>query len=169
MRTRITVLLTTGRSVIGEVEHAEPRLSDALNNPLQSVIRLTDAQLGRLGNVEANQPVSIAVIPKTHVALVYPNAESPRPADRRRVRYTATQTTGLLVLLAGLRVRGRAHAASELDPVELQRLVAPGENRFVALTDASLALDVEGMTEREIGVAMLNARHIQFVARVPLE
>jgi hypothetical protein len=68
-----------------------------------------------------------------------------------------------------LRVRGRAHSASELDPVELQRLVASGENRFVVLTDASLALDVEGVTEREIGVAMLNARHIQFVARVSLE
>jgi hypothetical protein len=54
MRTRITVLLTTGRSVIGEVEHAEPRLSEALNNPLESVIQLTDAKPGRLGNVEAN-------------------------------------------------------------------------------------------------------------------
>jgi hypothetical protein len=169
MRTRITALLTTPRSVIGVVEHSESRLSDALNNPLESVMRLTDAKLCRLGNAEANQPVAVAVIPKTHVALVYPNEESARPTDRRRGPYAATKTAGLLVLLAGLRVRGRAHSASELDPVELQRLVASGENRFVVLTDASLALDVEGVTEREIGVAMLNARHIQFVARVSLE
>jgi hypothetical protein len=168
MRTRVTVLLTTPRSVTGEIEHGEARLSDALNNPLQSVVRLADAKLGRLGNVDANQAVSIAVIPKSHVAIVYPDEERGRPAARRRAPYTARQTTGLLVLIAGLRVRGQAHSASDLDPVELQRIVTAVENRFVVLTDASLALDVEGTTEREIGVAMLNARHIQFVARVPL-
>jgi hypothetical protein len=168
MRTRVTVLLTTPRSVTGEIDHGEVRLSDALNNPLLSVVRLADAKLGRLGNIEANQAVAMAVIPKTHVALVYPDDESGRPAARRRTPYTAKQMTGLLVLIAGLRVRGQAHSSSDLDPVELQRIVTAVENRFVVLTDASLALDVEGMTEREIGVAMLNARHIQFVARIPL-
>jgi hypothetical protein len=169
MRTRVTVLLTTPRSVTGEIDHGEMRLSDALNSPLQSVVRLAHAKLGRLGNVDANQPVSVAVIPKSHVALVYLDEESAPPAAWRRGPYTAKQTTGLLVLIAGLRVRGQAHSASDLDAVELQRIVAPVENKFVVLTDASLALDVEGVTEREIGVAMLNARHIQFVARVALQ
>jgi hypothetical protein len=30
---------------------------------------------------------------------------------------------------------------------------------------ARLAFDVEGTTERSVGVAMLNARHIEFVAK----
>jgi hypothetical protein len=164
----VTVLLTTPRLVIGEVDHGDVRLSDALNNPLESILRLTEAKLGRLGNLEANQPVSVALIPKDQVALVYPSEEAAPSADRRRVSYVARQTTALLVLLAGLRVRGHAHAAGDLGLVELHRLVVNGETRFVVLTDASLALDVEGMTERAIGVAMLNARHIQFVARVPV-
>ena len=78
--------------------------------------------------------------------------------------YVPKQTTELLVLVAGLRVRGRAHASGALDPTELQRLVAQAGDRFVVLTDARLALDMEGTTERDIGVAMLNARHIQYVA-----
>ena len=94
-----------------------------------------------------------------------------RPTDRRISTFVVKQSTGLLVLAAGLRVRGRVHATAPLDPVELQRLVADGVSRFVVLTDARLSLDVEGVTEREVGVAMVNALHIQFVARdaVPAE
>jgi hypothetical protein len=165
MRTRVNVLLTSSRSVAGLLDHGDARFSDALKNPLESIVRLTEATLGRIGNLDANEPVDTAVIPKNHVALVYAPAEANAPAERRLSGYVPKQTTELIVLVAGLRVRGHGHAAGELDPVELHRLVADGANRFVVLTDAHMALDVEGMTERAIGVAMLNARHIQFVAR----
>lgn len=146
-------------------DHGESRLSDIINSPLQSVIRLTDATLGRLGNEHANEPVEVAVVPKSQVVLVFATHELTRPADRRISSFVAKRTTGLIVLVGGLRVRGQAHATFALDPVELQRLVADRESRFVVLTDARLALDVEGTTEREVGVVMVNAQHIQFVAR----
>lgn len=163
MRTRVGVLLTSSRHVSGLYEVGSARLSDALNNPLESVIRLTNATLGRLGNPYANEPASVAVVPKAQIALVYAEVEATHQ-DRRMATYVPKQTTELLVLVAGLRVRGRAHASGPLDPNDLQRLVAQSGDRFVVLTDAHLALDVEGTTERNIGVAMLNARHIQFVA-----
>jgi len=164
MRTRVALLLTSSRHVSGLHEVGSARLSDALNNPLESVVRLTNATLGRLGNPYANEPAAIAVVPKAQIALVYAEVEATRQVDRRMATYVPKQTTELLVLIAGLRVRGRAHASGPLDPNDLQRLVAQSGDRFVVLTDAYLALDVEGTTERNIGVAMLNARHIQFVA-----
>lgn len=156
--------MTSSRHVSGLYEHGNARLSDALNNTLESVVRLTNATLGRLGNPDANEPTPLAVVPKAHVALVYADLEAKRPVDRHMAAYVPKQTTELLVLAAGLRVRGRGHASGPLDPVELHRLVAQIGDRFVVLTDARLALDVEGTSERHIGVAMLNARHIQFVA-----
>jgi hypothetical protein len=167
MRTRVGVLLTSSRHVSGLYEVGSARLSDALNNPLESVIRLTNATLGRLGNPYANEPTALAVVPKTQIALVYAEVEATRQVDRRMATYVPKQTTELLVLIAGLRVRGRAHASGPLDPNDLQRLVTQSGDRFVVLTDAHLALDVEGTTERNVGVAMLNARHIQFVASDP--
>jgi hypothetical protein len=164
MLTRVGVLLTSSRHVSGLYEIANARLSDTLNNPLESVVKLTNATLGRLGNPYANEPSALAVVPKAQIALVYAEVEATRQVDRRMATYVPKQTTELLVLVAGLRVRGRAHASGSLDPNELQRLVAQSGDRFVVLTDAHLALDVEGTTERDVGVAMLNARHIQFVA-----
>jgi hypothetical protein len=174
MLTRVGVLLTSSRHVSGLYEIGSARLSDALNNQLESVVRLTNATLGRLGNPYANEPAALAVVPKAQIALVYAEVEATRQASRRMAAYMPKQTTELLVLAAGLRVRGRAHASGPLDPSELQRLVAQAGDRFVVLTDAHLALDVEGTTERAVGVAMLNARHIQYVAsgqekRVTLE
>jgi len=164
LRTRLNVLLASSRSVAGLLDHGDVRMSDFLNSGLQSVIRLTDARLGRLGNERANEPVEVAVVPKSQVALVYAQHELVRPADRRISLFVPKQTTGLLVLVAGLRIRGHAHSTAALDPVELSRLVADRESRFVVLTDARLSLDVEGVTEREVGVVMVNAVHIQFVA-----
>ena len=164
MKTRIGVLLTSSRHVSGLYEIGNARLSDALNNTLESVVRLTNASLGRLGNLAANEPTPLAVVPKAQIALVYVELEATRPVERRIAGYVTKQTTEILVLVSGLRVHGRAHASGALDPVELHRLAAQGGDRFVVLTDAGLALDVEGTTERDIGVAMLNARHIQFVA-----
>lgn len=164
MRTRLNVLLASSRSVAGIFDHGEVRLSDSLNNRLQSVIRLTDARLGRLGNENANEPVDVAVLPKSQIALVYAQHELVRPADRRMSSFVPKQTTRLLVLVAGLRVRGYAHATAALDSVELQRLVVDRESRFVVLTDAHLSLDIEGVTEREVGMVIVNAIHIQFVA-----
>ena len=167
MRTTVTILLTSGRSVTGSFEHGEQRLSDALNGSLASVLRIADVTLGRFGNPAANEPVAVALVPKNHAALVIPNEERRRTNDKRMYAYVPQQTSELLVLLAGLRIRGTAHAAAHLDEVGLHRQLSESADRFIVLTDAWLAFDVEGNTERSIGVAMLNARHIQFAATVP--
>jgi len=167
MRTNVTIFLTSGRSVTGSFEHGEQRLSDALNGSLASVLRIADATLGRFGNPAANEPVAVAVVPKNHAALVIANEEVRRTNDKRMYSYVPKQTSELLVLLAGLRIRGSAHAAAHLDDAELHRQLSESANRFIVLTDAWLAFDVEGNTERSVGVAMLNARHIQFAAMAP--
>ena len=167
MRTNVTVLLTSGRSVSGSFEHGAERLSDALNGSLASVLRISDATLGRFGNPAANEPVAVAIVPKSHAALVIAHEELRRSNDKRMYSYVAKKTSELLVLLAGLRIRGSAHASAQLDDVELRRQLSESVDRFIVLTDAWLAFDVEGQSERSVGVVMVNTRHIQFVATLP--
>ena len=167
MRSNVTILLASGRSVTGELEHGEQRLSDAINGRLSSVLRVAGATLGRFDNPAANEPVTVAIVPKSHVALVIMNDEIRRPKDKRMYSYVPKQTSELLVLLAGLRGRGSAHASATLDEATLQRELAESADHLIVLTDAWLAFDVEGHTERFVGVALLNARHIQFAAAIP--
>jgi len=167
MKTNVTILFTSGRSVTGSMEHAEPRLSDALNQSLASVLRIGGATLGRFDNPAANEPVAMAIVPKSHVALVITHQQEVSPSSDKRMYYVPKKTSELLVLLAGLRIRGSAHAATQLDDAELRRQLAESADKFIVLTGAWLAFDVEGQTERAVGVVMLNARHIQFVATLP--
>ncbi|MEA2661062.1 MAG: hypothetical protein QOH08_634 [Chloroflexota bacterium] len=167
MATQITVLLTSGRSVTGTFDHGEERLSDALNGSLASVLRIANATLGRFGNPAANEPVAVAIVPKNQAALVIARDTERRTNDKRMYSYVPKTTSELLVLLAGLRIRGRAHTSAPLDDVELRRQLSEARDRFIVLTDAWLAFDVEGTTERPVGVVMLNVRHIQFVATLP--
>lgn len=168
MKTNVTVLLTSARSVTGDFDHGRQRLSDALNGSLFSVLRIEEATLGRFGNPAANEPVSVAVVPKHHAALVLVHEEFSRTNDQRIYSYVPKQTSELIVLLAGLRIRGNAHAAGQIGDAELHRQLSETSDRFIVLTDAWLAFDVEGTTERSVGAAMLNSRHIQFVATPPV-
>jgi hypothetical protein len=163
MRTRATVLLTTPRSVTGFIDHGDARLSDAVNSPLLSVLRVQNAILGRIGNADANGPFDLAIVPKEQIALIYATMEVARPIERRLSLFVAKQTTEILMLLAGLRLQGHAHAPTQLDAERLHHLVFDGRG-FMVLTDATLALDVEGTTARAIGVAIVNVAHVQFVA-----
>jgi hypothetical protein len=153
--------------VTGGVEHGAERLSDALNGSLASVLRITDATLGRFGNPSANEPVAVAIVPKNHAAVVIAHEEARRTNDKRMYSYVQKKTSELLVLIAGMRIRGSAHATAYLDDAELRRQLSESVDRFIVLTDAWLAFDVEGQTERSVGVVMVNARHIQFIASVP--
>ena len=167
MKSNVTILLASGRSVTGSYEHGEARLSDALNQSLASVLRIAGATLGRFGNPVANEPVAMAIVPKNHAALIIAESQASGASDKRMYSYVPKKTSELLVLLAGLRIRGSAHAAAQLDDVEMRRQLSESVDKFIVLTDAWLAFDVEGTTERSVGVVMVNARHIQFVATLP--
>jgi hypothetical protein len=130
---------------------------------MESIVRVSSAILGRLGNTDANGPFDVAIVPKEQIALLYALDEPTRPVERRMSSFVPKLTTGVLVLLAGLRVRGQAHASVQLDPARFHLLLTERQN-FLVLTGARLALDVEGTTERDVGVALINLKHVQFVA-----
>jgi hypothetical protein len=161
----ITAVLTDSRSVTGRFDHGDRRLSDVLNSGLESVLHLSDAVLGRLGNRAASEPVQNAVVTKSHVLLVQGHGEAPPPLTRL-YSFVERQPSELLLLVGGLRVRGLAHASSEFDPVNLHRLLTEAGDKFVPVTGATMALDVEGTKSVDLGVALINVRHIQFVARL---
>lgn len=166
MRSNVTILLSSGRSVTGSLERGQQRLSDALNGTLMSVLPVSEAILGRFGNPAANEPVSVAVVPKHHVVLVIEHDFVRSANEKRMYSYVPKLTSQLIILLAGLRVRGDAYGAAQIDEAQLHRQLAERRDHFMVLTDAWLAFDVEGNTERSVGTTMLNSRHVQFVARV---
>src|SRR5438874_7040074 len=124
MKTNVTILLASGRSVTGTFDHGELRLSDALNGSLASVMRVTDAALGRFGNPVANEPVAVALVPKSQAALVLPKDAESRPNEKRMYSYVPTKTSELLVLLAAPRIRGSADGAADLNELTVPRQLA---------------------------------------------
>ena len=83
MKSNVTILLASGRSVTGSYEHGEARLSDALNQSLASVLRIAGATLGRFGNPAANEPVAMAIVPKNHAALIIAEGQASGVSDKR--------------------------------------------------------------------------------------
>lgn len=163
----VTAILASSRLVTGRLDLGDQRLSDALNNALQSVLHLSDATLGWLGNPAVQGPFGETLIPKHQVALIYEHDERSLSRQKRLYAYVEKQAAELLLIVAGLRVQGRAYSTSEFDTVNLHRLIATADDKFVPMTNATMALDIEGTKSIELGSAMVNLRHIQFAARQP--
>ena len=160
----ITVLLASPRLVTGTLAAREARLSDALNNRLESVIRLENAHLGRYGNQSANTPVSVAVVPKQQIVVAYETGEGEAPI-RAFSSFVSKERTDLLLLAAGLRITGTGHGVGRFDAGELQQVVHGDEDHFLPVTNATLALNVEGVKSVPLPFLLLNVRHLQFIAR----
>jgi hypothetical protein len=160
----VTLLLASSRMVTGTFSSREPRLSDSLNNRLESVVSLEGARLGRYGNPSANEPVKVAVVPKQHIALAYQPTGGPTTESRRHLR-VPKQSAELLILAAGLRINGTGHGLGEFGAADLQQTLHGGEDHFLPVTNATLSLDVEGTQRSSFPFLLLNLRHVQFIAR----
>lgn len=162
----ITLLLASPRMVTGTITAREGRLSDALNNRLESFVRLENAQLGRYGNPSANQPVPLAVVPKQHIVVAYEARDrAVATASRLLPSYIPKQRADLVLLAAGLRITGTGHGPGNFEAADLQQLVHGAEDHFFPITNATLALDVEGTKSTRLAFLLLNLRHLQFIAR----
>jgi hypothetical protein len=161
----VTLFLASSRMVTGTFTAREPRLSDALNSRLDSVVSLENAQLGRFGNPSANEPVSVAIVPKPHIAIAYEQSVDRSTTESRRYPYVPKQSAELVVLTAGLRITGTGHGLGEFAAADFQQIVHGGEDHFLPVTYATLSLDVEGTQSASFPFLLLNIRHVQFIAR----
>ena len=160
----ITVLLASPRMVTGTLAARDARLSDVLNNRLESVVRLQNAHLGRYGNQSPNDPVSVALVPKQQIVVAYEAGDGEAPT-RVFSSLVPKERTDLLLLAAGLRITGTGHGLGRFDAGELQKVVHGTEDHFLPVTNATLALNVEGVRSIPLPFLLLNVRHLEFIAR----
>jgi hypothetical protein len=162
----VTLLLVSSRMVTGTLNVREPRLSDALNNRLESVVSLESATVGRYGNPSANEPVKVAVVPKQHIAVVYERSVGRSTTEGRRSAHVRKESAELLLLATGLRITGTGHGLGQFAAPDLQKVLHEGEDHFLPVTTAVLALDVEGTQRATFPLLLVNLRHVQLIARM---
>jgi hypothetical protein len=160
------VVLTYNHSISGRVRLNDQRLSDLLNDHRETVVRVHDATVTRL--VHPSKVVDhqkVAVVDKEHLLLVFETAEHKVASSTRPFAFTSKRHFAVFMLVHSIEVSGVLHTSGSLDVLELHRLVAVSGERFLPITDATVALPVFDF-KKEAGV-LVNVRHIHYIAKLP--
>ena len=135
------VILTYNHSIAGRVRLTDQRLSDLLNDHREAVIRMQDAAVTRL--VQPSKVVDhqkVAVIDKEHVLVVFESAVQNVASSTRPFAFATKRHHAVFMLVHSIEVSGIRHTSGSMDVLELHRLVAVSGERFIPITDATVAL-----------------------------
>lgn len=157
------VVLTPRHRLTGEMNLRNQRLSDFLNDRLESVIRLDNASVSRASEPDA--PVerrTTAVIHKRDALVVYGIDDQNAMASQRLYARVQKRTHEVLLVVDTIEVRGSLHTTEALDAAQLQRLVtSPGA--FLPITGALVNIDGVALSHEAL---MVNIQQIRFVAKI---
>ncbi len=158
------VILTARHFISGEMLFRDQRLSDYLNDRLESVISLRNVQVARLiepGKILQTHPA--AIVQKSWAIVAFEPPQKSIPATKRFFGYVKKQQHDVFMVLEGMEVRGVLHTQSDLD---LRRLITSSGDIFLPITNATVSLYGNERFVIEQQVIMVNAHLIRYLAKV---
>ncbi len=159
------IVLTSFHAVAGDVSTRGKRLSDFLNDPNESVIRLDHATIARLDSRdEVLERASMTIVPK-QLALVLVDSGTAPGGVRRLYSYTQKETHEVFLVADRLEVRGQIHVA-HADAIDFHRLLSTYEGSFLPVTNATLKVGGNPGQEIEQATLLVNIRHIEAIGKV---
>lgn len=158
------VILTARHFISGEMLFRDKRLSDALNDRLESVVSLRKVQVARLSEPGKILEIhSAAIVQKAWVIIAFEPPQKAIPATKRFYGYVKKQQHDVFMVLEGMEVRGTLHTQGDLD---LRRLITSSGDIFLPLTNAMVSLYGNERFVVEQEVIMVNGHLIRYFAKV---
>lgn len=160
------VLFTPLHSVTGIVSAKEQRLSDLLNDPRESVVRLRNAKLYRQsepGRVIAEH--AVAFIPKEEIAIAFEPVPREDLSPKRLYSFVRKQQNQVFIVMDGFEVSGVLHTLSQMESFDIHDLIAGRKVMFLPVTQAQVifATDDRYLIKRE--AIIVNVQHIHYIAK----
>ena len=157
------VILTPDYSITGGLFLKEKRLSDFLNEKLDSTILLRNSTIARLEEpARIIEKTDMAVIPKAGMVLAFEPPQKTTPAGRQYFKYPK-QKYDVFLAMDGMEVHGKLNVRG---PLNVRQAITDLSNSFMPITDAIVTLRANPgfMIKRE--AVLVNVQRIRFIGEL---
>jgi hypothetical protein len=130
----IAEFFTQQYRIVGTVRTGGQRLSDLLNDDLESSVELRDVQVRTLLSPKkgvANH--TSAILEKQSILFAIGGKESPKAAERRLYKRVATREWEVFITVPWFELTGKMHVRGS---GELKTMLLAGTGQFIPLTEA---------------------------------
>jgi hypothetical protein len=154
------VIFTYRHTIVGELSLKDKRLSDHINERVESMLVLRNVTVARLedpANIMYTMPS--AVIPKAGVVLVFEPPQQAIPPSNRFFGYMKKEKYEVFLILDGMEVRGTLHTPGNLD---FRRVLVNSPDAFLPITQATVAMEANRKLVVRQDAILVNSQRIRF-------
>lgn len=154
------VVFTTRHTLTGDLTLKDKRLSDHINERVDSNLNLRNVSVARLDDpARPLYHVPIAVLPKPGIVLIFEPPQKAIPPSKRFFGYTEKIKNDVFLIMDGMEVRGTLHTQG---PLDFRILIADVGNAFLPITQATVVLESNRNLVVKQEAILVNTQRIRF-------
>lgn len=154
------VIFTYRHSLTGELTLKDKRLSDYINERVDTMLIMRNVSVARLedpANILYTTPS--AVIPKAGIVLVFEPPQKAIPPSKRFFGYVKKEKYEVFLILDGMEVRGALHTTGSLD---FRHILINAPDAFLPITEATVMMEANRKLVVRQDAILVNSQRIRF-------
>ena len=161
------VIFTNRHSITGELVLKGKRLSDQINERVDTMLSLGNVTIARLENpARVLHIMPTAVVPKSSIVLVFEPPQHAIPPSNRFFGYIKKDKHEVFLILDGMEVRGVLHTQPNPD---FRGVLVNSPDAFLPITKATIRLDANpDMIIRQDAI-LINTLRVLFVGKLEIK
>jgi len=161
------VVFTNRHSITGELVLKDKRLSDHINERVDTLLNLRNVTIARLDNpARILHKMQTAVVPKPAIVLIFEPPQQAIPPSNRFFGYIKKDKQEVFLVLDGMEVRGVLHTQSNPD---FRAILVNSPDAFLPITQATIRLEINpDMIIRQDAI-LINTQRLRFIGKLEIK
>ena len=157
------VAFTHDYSITGFLSLKEKRLSDFLNDKLDTLILLHNVCVARLENPAKTLEVTkSSIIPKAGIVLAFEPPQSSKPTVRKFIKYPKTKYD-VFIATDGMEIHGHLNQSG---PLDLKQAVMNASESFIPITEATVHFKVNPAFILKQEAVLINVQRLRLIGEL---
>lgn len=161
------VLFTARHSITGELVLKDKRLSDHINERVETMLNLKNVSVARLEDpAHILHKMQAAVVPKSAIILVFEPPQKAIPPSNRFFGYIQKDKHEVFLIMDSMEVRGVLHTQANPD---FRRVLVNSPDAFLPITQATVQLEGSRVLTIRQDAILINTQRVRFIGKLDLK
>jgi hypothetical protein len=161
------VIFTNQHCITGELVLKDKRLSDHINERVDTMLNLRNVTIARLENPShILHKMVTAIVPKSGVVLIFEPVQKAIPPSNRFFGYIKKEKYEVFLIMDGMEVRGILHTQPNPD---FRGVLVNSPDAFLPITQATIHLEANPTMAIHQEAILINNQRVRFLGKLEIK
>jgi hypothetical protein len=161
------VIFSNRHCITGEMVLKDKRLSDHINERVDTMLSLRNVTIARLENpAHILHKMVTAVVPKTAIVIIFEPPQQAIPPSNRFFGYIKKEKYEVFLVMDGMEVRGILHTQPNPD---FRGILVNSPDAFLPITQATIRLEANPTMVIHQEAILINCQRVRFLGKLEIK